>query len=668
MKDEIYGHGYYHGENSGYPAEGYSSAHPDWDPWLDLIGTVKPPPGILFDCGTAFGFLPGGAESRGYRALGCDISSYALKQEPSFRDLLLRGDSEKLPLKAASADVVCLFDVLEHLEDPVAAIEEAVRIMKPDGILAGATPDPLFFNLHEETHCFERCPSFWLHHLQRLGMKTVFRFSNIPENFQFMAAFNKSVTSAELDIFNHDYFSKQPEILQIKGPESSLITSVLREGWDSIRQDCRRIKGHSASVYILNSSQSPVECRFEAEVSEAAALPRMQLRLDSLVLDTHNLRAGEINSGIASDNFILPSGGHHIHIELLPPLDWDLPIKSLILEAIGKISPGKLAASLPFDLYQRYRFAGDIVEIIKPSSILDAGGNLGDRDGHLAVSHDFFISPEHHPEKIISSDLRHNDHPDHVPGNALALPFPDSSFDMVVSLDVLEHIPPESRLKFLGELSRVSSRWVLLGAPFSSPEVEEAESALVSDLELHFLSEHSELGLPEERLVTEFFQSERPTSILRFENGSLFNWFRMLPLTQMVFSLHNHRIFSSFNRYYNDNYYDSDCSAPGYRTFFLISMDSIPGPLETELRSIQAFSPEKRSFREQSPQGFHSFPFFQDFLELAESRSSKISDLTFLLSEREKLIKILRGELNQYEQNPVTRFIRKFMRAIRRGA
>lgn len=666
MKDEIYGRGYYHGENSGYPEEGYRTAHPDWGPWLDLLGKIKPPPGTLFDCGTAFGFLPGEAEARGYQALGCDISSYALKQEPSFREFLLRGNSERLPVKAASAEIVCLFDVLEHLEDPVSAIEEAVRIMKPDGILAGATPDPLFFNLSEETHCFERCPSFWLHHLRRLGLKTVFRFSNIPENFQFLAAFRNSGTSAELDIFQHDYFSLLPEILEVTGPESSIITSVLREGWDPLREGCRKIKGHAASVYILNASESPVECRFEAEVSKASALPRIRLRLDSLVMETHSLRENE--SKIASDSFILPSGGHHIHIELLPPGDWGLPLKSLALETIGRVSSGKLAASLPFDLYQRYRFAGDFVKKIKPSSILDAGGNLGDRGGHLAVSHDFFISPEHRPGKIVTSDLRHNDHPDHVPGNALALPFPDSSFNMVVSLDVLEHIPPESRLQFLGELNRVSSRWILLGAPFSSPEVKQAEAALVSDLELHFLSEHSELGLPEESLVTEYFQSANTGSILRFENGGLLNWFRMLPVTQMVFSLHNYRIFSSFNRYYNDNYYKGDCSTPGYRTFFLISADPIPGPLAAELRSMPAFSPEKRAFQEQSPHGFKSFPFFQDFLKLAESRSGEISDLTFLLSEREKHIKILREELNQYEQNPVTRFIRKFMRAVRRRA
>ena len=117
-KDLLYNHGYYHGQNSGYPEEGYRSNHPDWDAWLNLIASILPPPASLFDIGTAFGYLPGKASARGYKALGCDISSYALKQENSFRDLLLRGDSERLPVKSGSADIVCLFDILEHLDDP----------------------------------------------------------------------------------------------------------------------------------------------------------------------------------------------------------------------------------------------------------------------------------------------------------------------------------------------------------------------------------------------------------------------------------------------------------------------------------------------------------------------------------------------------------------------
>jgi SAM-dependent methyltransferase len=665
MKNIIYGRGYYHGDNSGYPEEGYRSAHPDWKAWLDLITHIQPPPGLLFDCGTAFGFLPDGAASRGYQALGCDISSYALQQEPSFRSFLLRGDSERLPVRSGSADVVCLFDVLEHLDNPVNALEEAVRILKPDGILAGATPDPLFFQLHEETHCFERCPSFWIHHLRRLGLKTIFRFSNIPENFQFMASFQDSGTAKKLDIFQHDYFSHDPDILKVSGSEARNLTCVLRQGWDTFRQDSRKIKGESASFYLLNDSEAPVECRLKATIPKTSSLPRIQLRLDSLVLDSYTPRPGETVSEIITAPFSLPAGGHHIHIDLLPPQDWALPIKTLTLETLRKISPELHTSSLPFDLYQRYRFAGDVIQTIQPASILDAGGNLGDANGHLAVSHEFFSSPDYSPSKIISSDLRHCDHPDHIPGNALSLPFPDKFFEMVVSLDVLEHIPGESRLHFLEELNRVSSNWILLAAPFASPEVKKAEKALVSELGLHFLDEHTELGLPQEDLITNFFKSEKGCHIQKFENGYLPRWFQMLPLTQMVFSIHNYSLFKAFNRHYNELYYKKDNISPGYRTFFLISREPVPEQKLSMLESLSGNTPARKELPGQEAEDFQAFPFFQDFLELMESRSGDISDLAFLLAEREKHIKILMGQVREYEKNPIIRIIKKLSRAIR---
>ncbi len=666
-RDRAYGRGYYHGENSGYPKEGYRSAHPDWEPWLDLISRVKPPPGILFDCGTAFGYLPGAATARGYTSLGCDISSYALRQEPSFLGTLVQGSAEMLPLMSGSADIVCLFDVLEHLGDPVLALEEAVRILKPEGLLAGATPDPLYFDQHEETHCFERPPSFWIHHLERLGLRAVFRFSNIPENFQFLASFRNSATAEALGLFQHDHFSHDPDILEVRGEESPRIIAVLRDGWDRQGTEGRIIKGTSASVYLLNRSDSPVQCRVGIEISEGSLPVRFRLRFNSLVLDSFTVRPGETPSKIISGPFTVPGGGHHVHLDTGPSPVEALSVRSVSVEAFSTLRPGEHVLSLPFDLYQRYSFAGAVAGKLRPSSILDAGGNIGDQGGHLALSRDFLSSGDHPPETIISSDLRHCDHPGHVPGDALRLPFPADSFEIVVSLDVLEHIPPESRKAFLGELDRVGSQWILLGAPFSSPEVEKAEAELVSGLGLRFLEEHSELGLPREKMITDFFLEEKGRHILRFENGYLPRWFMMLPVTQLLFSMHNYSLFTSANRYYNELFYQGDCRAPGYRTFFLVSRDPLPEELAASLESLPGYCPEKEAFAEDCPGEFKAFPFYRDFLDLNESRSREMADLAFLLASREKYIGILEEQLDEYRGNPLIRIIRKLGRALQGG-
>ncbi len=50
------------------------------------------------------------------------------------------------------------------------------------------------------------------------------------------------------------------------------------------------------------------------------------------------------------------------------------------------------------------------------------------------------------------------------------LPFKDNSFDIVVSVDVLEHIPKEMREKFLKELKRVCRKMILLHFVLHDPD------------------------------------------------------------------------------------------------------------------------------------------------------------------------------------------------------
>jgi SAM-dependent methyltransferase len=46
-----------------------------------------------------------------------------------------RSGVDRLPLADASVSVVCLLDVIEHLDDPVATLHEARRVLAPDGVV-----------------------------------------------------------------------------------------------------------------------------------------------------------------------------------------------------------------------------------------------------------------------------------------------------------------------------------------------------------------------------------------------------------------------------------------------------------------------------------------------------------------------------------------------------
>lgn len=56
-----------------------------------------------------------------------------------------------------------------------------------------------------------------------------------------------------------------------------------------------------------------------------------------------------------------------------------------------------------------------------------------------------------------------------VVGNGCALPFKNNSFDIVVSVDSVEHVPRKNRTNYLNELKRVSKNKVLLHFPADSP-------------------------------------------------------------------------------------------------------------------------------------------------------------------------------------------------------
>ena len=246
---ELYGRDYFFGKSSGYPAEGYAQLRGNWEDWLSLISRIKAPPGVLIDLGSAYGYLVSAARKTGYRAFGCDISSFALRQEAELNPLLAQADVHRLPFRDKCCDVVCIFDVLEHLEDPGTCLQEIVRLMKQDSLIVGTTPDPIYFDRKEETHCFERPPSFWIHLLQELGMTVQFRFSVEPYNFQFVAARPGTPTSKRLKLLQHDYFSKTPDFIVISAPDhSSSFHAVPRFGWGPLEAGNRTLRKTPASI------------------------------------------------------------------------------------------------------------------------------------------------------------------------------------------------------------------------------------------------------------------------------------------------------------------------------------------------------------------------------------------------------------------------------------
>ncbi len=643
---KLYDHDYFHGKTSGYPAEGYARAHPDWGPWIELLAAFQPR-GLWLELGCAYGYLTEAVRGSGRRAVGLDLSDYALSQHAPARPFLVQGDAQELPFASGRAHVVTLFDLLEHLPDPRACLREAVRVLHPDGLIAGATPDPLHFRRPEPTHCYERPPSFWISALEELDLAVTYRFSVTPYNFQFLAAFKGSPMAERTDGWRHDYTGPEPEFASVDGP----LEVLPRWGWSALEAGSREMEGNSSALYLLNRLAGPVRFTTRFSVSSSPDFTTLRVRAGSSTLAEIHLDSERKSVQVELPPVSVATGGHHLIFEP-SPLGPRIRIGDVKIDA-EPCSQEDLILGLPFDLYQRYRLAAQVGSRLARGPILDVGGLLGDRDGHLATTADFFSELEMDaPVEVRTTDLRHCDHPDHGPAPAWEQPFENASFDLVLALDVLEHLEPERRPDLLSELDRVARSFILIGAPFSTPAVERTEEELAQGLldTRRFLEEHRTLGLPSHALVEDHFGDRPGYEVHRFPSGYLPRWRAMQVLTQHYYQLNDHTSMTALNRLYNQTCYVPDLAEPSYRTLFLISKTPlsegqrnslaalIPGP-DPDPDSLCALSEMARNA--QFP-GLH-----QRLRELLQERDEAWLNTRFLINERQKLIRLLRREVRR---------------------
>jgi SAM-dependent methyltransferase len=123
----------YLGEETGRRA---TAAH-----LLDLIAE-QVSAGRLLDVGCGHGLLLDEARERGYETVGLELSRSAASHARAQLGLDVREAPVEDFADADGFDVVVLADVLEHLEDPVAAVDRCAGLLRPGGVLCVVTPDP----------------------------------------------------------------------------------------------------------------------------------------------------------------------------------------------------------------------------------------------------------------------------------------------------------------------------------------------------------------------------------------------------------------------------------------------------------------------------------------------------------------------------------------------
>jgi hypothetical protein len=110
-----------------------------------------------------------------------------------------------------------------------------------------------------------------------------------------------------------------------------------------------------------------------------------------------------------------------------------------------------------------------------------------------------------------------------VTGDARALPFPDASFDVVLALDLLEHVAPADRRGVIAELVRTARRRVIVAGPAG-------EGARAADLRLgaalrgrghdppEWLAEHEQHPFPTRGDIREQLEEHGRVRLMGDEN------------------------------------------------------------------------------------------------------------------------------------------------------
>lgn len=175
--------------------------------------------------------------------------------------------------------------------------------------------------------------------------------------------------------------------------------------------------------------------------------------------------------------------------------------------------------SRQIDVWERYSSVAREIERLNKQiavySILDVGGGEG-------TVREFINPREYHLHilDIKAEELKRSSDPhlELTAGDGCQLPFKDNSFDVVISVDSLEHVAELRKIDYCRELKRVAKRYVLLRCPADSLDGRFQGTPytieLFQRLQKHpkiidfgsNIIEHLECGLPKVEELTDIFQ------------------------------------------------------------------------------------------------------------------------------------------------------------------
>lgn len=229
-----------------------------------------------------------------------------------------------------------------------------------------------------------------------------------------------------------------------------------------------------------------------------------------------------------------------------------------------------------FDQYQRYNNAKRIVDSIRKENeslkILEVGANEHKNLEKFLPNDSITYLDINLPENLLKD-------PKYILGDATSMDFKDNQYDIVIALDVYEHIPKDRRKNFINELYRVSSKIAIFSAPFNKVEVVLAEERVntyyktLTGVNHHWLYEHIDNGLPNLEKLKEYLNSQK-IEYSCFAHGNIEVWEKLTNIQALIqLDKTLEQYISEIDKYYNKFLFENDYEEKGYRNFIILEKE-----------------------------------------------------------------------------------------------
>lgn len=129
----------------------------------------------IIEFGSATGAAAGELQGYGFVVTATDVSKLAVdrakKNYPGIKFYV--HDIQELFTKDKNYDIALALDVIEHLEDPEAAIRNIKKILKIGGVAVFSTPNDYKHVYGDPTHISVKKPEEWYKIFKKIGFKKI---------------------------------------------------------------------------------------------------------------------------------------------------------------------------------------------------------------------------------------------------------------------------------------------------------------------------------------------------------------------------------------------------------------------------------------------------------------------------------------------------------------